>query len=70
MTNLPIFETAKVIESQYHPDAHVVLYHGLAQELLATLLDLQTRVAEEWTMNQYGGVKVMMPYYAIGSNRL
>ncbi|MBI1801973.1 MAG: CoA pyrophosphatase [Chloroflexi bacterium] len=52
----------------FHPDPREVA--EVIEVPLPTLLDPQTRVVEEWTMNQYGGVKVMMPYYAIGHHKV
>ncbi len=39
MTNLPLFETPKSIESHFNPGADVVLYHGEVKDFVSTLPD-------------------------------
>jgi adenine-specific DNA-methyltransferase len=39
MTDLPLFEKRKQIESHFSPDAELVLYHGDVKDFLATLPD-------------------------------
>ncbi len=39
MANLPLFNTPKQIEGYFHPDAHIVLYHGDVNEFLPTIPD-------------------------------
>jgi ribosomal protein S18 acetylase RimI-like enzyme len=52
----------------FQPDPNEVA--ELIEVPVATLLDPQTRVVEEWTLPQYNNMQVMMPYYRIGRHKV
>lgn len=56
------------VRPAFDPDPHEVA--ELIEVPVATLLEPQTRVVEEWTLPQYNNLRVEMPHYHIGAHKV